>query len=105
MRAVIPPPIWVKSVHLLRKSLGDRAATFMCFEDPNSRARVELRNPCAWTLLFGPFYWARHGALGEGLVATVLTVFSAGLAWLVLPFFAVIVLRRRYLSNGWRELE
>ena len=83
--------------------LGFRAETCMRFENPVTQETVEIRNPCAWTLLFGPLYWLKHGAWLPALLAGIAAIMSVGLLWLMLPILAIPVLRGSYIKRGWRE--
>jgi hypothetical protein len=41
-----------------------------------------------WTFLFGCFYFLAKGWIKAGLVSLVIAVFTGGLSWFVIPFFA-----------------
>ncbi|MBM4133307.1 MAG: hypothetical protein FJ245_05995 [Nitrospira sp.] len=75
----------------------------MRFRNPATGQIVEITNPFLWALLFGRFYWAKHEAW-IGVILGVLAAFMTfGLSWFIAPIFAQLVLRHRYLHNGWQE--
>lgn len=96
-----PPPVPRGPV---QGSGGYRSETQMRFRNPVNGATVEINNPAAWTLLFGGFYWLKHEAWAEAILALGAAFFTAGLAWLIAPFFAKMALRGSYLRKGWLEV-
>lgn len=56
-----------------------------------------------WALLFGPFYFAYKGLWGHTFFGILAAIATFGLSWLVYPFFAGTLVRRRYLEMGWLE--
>ncbi len=77
--------------------------TIMRFRNPVTGDIVELAHPFLWTLLFGPLYWAKHEAWLGAMLGGLAAVLTFGLSWLIAPVFAQLVLRHRYLRNGWDE--
>jgi hypothetical protein len=57
-----------------------------------------------WALLFGPFYFAHKGAWRVFVIAMFLDTITAGLLWLVYPFFAKRLIIKNYRQSGWVEL-
>lgn len=85
-------------------STGKRTAKALSFKNPQNGYEVEIESPWAYTLLFGGFYFLRHGAVFQAIVALILSLCTAGLAWLVYPFFAKNLIRETYLRKGWVEV-
>ncbi len=77
--------------------------TEMRFRNPATGQIVVISDAFLWTLLFGPFYWAKHEAWLGFVVSVLAALATFGVSWLIAPFFARFVLRYRYLSNGWEE--
>jgi hypothetical protein len=75
----------------------------MQFTHPLNQHRATVRAPRFWTLLFGPLYFASHGAWGQALISFVMAVCTVGVSWLVYPFFAPRIVRSAYLTQGWQE--
>lgn len=61
--------------------------------------------PLLWTFLLGPFYLGYKGLWGHAFLLLLTTVGTAGLAWLVYPFFAGSLIRKRYLEAGWQPVD
>lgn len=75
------------------------------FQNPANQYVEEINDPVLGVLLFGPIYIGLRGAWVAALGYTVVTVFTVGLFWLVLPFLVTGIFRRHYLSLGWTELK
>ncbi|WP_428569018.1 MAG: hypothetical protein ACP59X_10410 [Solidesulfovibrio sp. DCME] len=75
--------------------------TASAFQEPETGRLVRINLAWLWTLLFGCFYFAAKGARGLAWASFFATVFTAGLAWFIYPFFAARLLRRHYLLAGW----
>lgn len=58
-----------------------------------------------WTLLFGIIYFAVKGVWTHVFVGLFLAIITAGISWLIYPFFAKSILRNHYLEKGWIEIE
>lgn len=54
-----------------------------------------------WVILFGPLYWIVRGVWTHALASFILAVCTAGLSWLVYPFFTYSILRHHYNKMGW----
>ncbi|MEA4856187.1 MAG: hypothetical protein AAGU21_18000 [Solidesulfovibrio sp.] len=78
--------------------------TANAFLQPETGRLERIDHAWLWTLLFGCFYFATKGARGQAWVSFFATLFTAGLAWLVYPFFAARLLRRHYVRAGWEPV-
>jgi Zn-dependent protease with chaperone function len=76
----------------------------MKFQNPQNGYIVEINQSGLWTLLFGGFYFIRHGIWTHGLISLVLAFVTYGVSWFIYPFFATKVIRDAYLRKGWNEL-
>lgn len=76
----------------------------MTFRHPANSHEVHVRHAFLWCLMFGCFYFIKHGAWGPALIALAAAIFTFGLAWLIYPFFAKGILRKHYLRSGWIEV-
>ncbi|WP_300160022.1 hypothetical protein [Solidesulfovibrio sp.] len=74
--------------------------TAQAFVDPSTGHVVRFERAWLWALLFGPLYFAWRGAWFHAFMGIFAVVLTAGLAWLVYPFFAARLLRRHYLRQG-----
>lgn len=74
------------------------------FENPMNGHVEEVDGAWFWTLLFGCFYLGYKGAWGAAVLAFFAALFTAGLAWLVMPVFADDMIRKSFLGRGWKEL-
>ena len=77
----------------------------MQFKNPQNDYIEKSSVPWLWTLLFGGFYYAVKGIWTHFVVGLLLGLFTAGLSWLVYPFFANGIVRRFYLKKGWTEVD
>lgn len=73
----------------------------MRFKNPANNYVEELTAPWLWTLLFGPLYFASRGVWSHALISLVLALLTAGVSWLIYPFFASVLVQRHYLRSGW----
>lgn len=75
------------------------------FLNPATGAVVKVTRGGAFllTLLFGCFYLAYKEVWLHAAISAVLAVFTAGLSWLVYPFFAYNVIVWSYRRKGWIE--
>ncbi len=55
-----------------------------------------------WTLLFGVIYFAVKGVWRHVIVGLILAMATAGISWLIYPFFAKGIIENQYLRNGWK---
>ena len=76
----------------------------MNFENPTNGYRESVSSPWLWVLLFGTFYFAVKGVWTHAIVSLVLALLTVGITWLIYPFFASGIMRRHYLSKGWKEV-
>lgn len=74
----------------------------MRFTHPLNQHEVKVRAPWFWMLLFGPLYLAAHDAWSQAFITLVVTVATAGLSWVIYPFFAGRIVRKAYLRKGWQ---
>lgn len=73
----------------------------MTFRNPINDYRVETSHPALWTFLFGPLYFAKHGAWKHFIISLILAAITFGISWLIYPFFAENAIKDSYLSKGW----
>jgi hypothetical protein len=76
----------------------------MRFENPVNGYVEEVRYAPLWCLLFGCIYFAVKGVWTHAIAALLLALVTAGISWLVYPFFATEIMRTHYLRRGWIEL-
>lgn len=74
----------------------------MTVTHPVTGVKRTIGNPGLGTLILGPFYWMFHGAFGPALVYLIAAIFTAGLAHLVVPFFASRILTMFFENKGWK---
>ena len=55
-----------------------------------------------WVFLFGPIYWAVKGVWRHAVVHLALALITFGAAHFVYPFFTYSILRKHYLTSGWK---
>lgn len=73
----------------------------MRFRNP-SNGYVEQANRCGlWCLLFGCFYFASKGIWSHTFISAGAAVCTAGISWLIYPFFAKSIVAQHYLRHGW----
>lgn len=73
--------------------------------EKEGRDRVEMMSPLVGTFLIGPFYFLICKAYVPAGIYFLISLFTAGIGWLILPFFAELILRGYYQSRGWVEVE
>lgn len=98
-----PSPSFTPSQKPKTGPLGVRSETCMRFRNPLDGRVIEIFNPFLWTLVFGPFYWAKHEAWLPVIIGFLVVIFSAGFCWLLLPIFAQMAIRYGYRARGWEE--
>lgn len=74
----------------------------MYFQNPANGYIEQVSSPGLWTLLFGPFYFASKGVWTHAAIAVIAVGATAGLSWLIYPFFAKRIVRTNFLRKGWR---
>jgi len=57
-----------------------------------------------WILLIGPLYSAFKGMWGHAIGSVILAALTAGISWLIYPFFTKFIIRKYYLRYGWIEI-
>ncbi|MBI4180156.1 hypothetical protein HY522_12115 [bacterium] len=77
----------------------------MKFKNPANNYVVEANHPRCWTLIFGFFYFLKHGAWGHVFLSAVLGACTFGLSWLIYPLFSEKIVRHVYLEKGWLDDE
>ena len=77
----------------------------MIFENQQNGYREEANMPFLWCLLFGVLYFAVKGIWRHAFIAALAAILTAGVSWLVYPFFAGSIVRAEYLKKGWLEIE
>jgi hypothetical protein len=75
------------------------------FQNPENE-HVEGVSPLSWLwcLLFGTFYFALHGVWRHAAISLALAIITAGISWVIYPFFAYKAMRNHYLRIGWKEV-
>jgi hypothetical protein len=58
-----------------------------------------------WCLLFGPLYFASKGIWTHTFVSLIAAISTAGLSWLIYPFFAPGIVDAHYQRAGWLTVE
>lgn len=67
------------------------------------RETVGTLGPVIWTLLFGPLYFMVRGVWSHAVLSIIIGIITVGLSWFIYPFFAPGIVRKNYLSRGWKE--
>jgi hypothetical protein len=91
------------------------------FEQPYSRTRRVIGpKSIAWSLIFGPFYYWRQGALIEAVLVAIVTLaiffvddddsligpeLLITLLWLASVILAPVILAASYRRRGWVEID
>ena len=60
--------------------------------------------PFLWSFLFGSLYYAAKGVWGHFLLSLLLAGLTAGISWVIYPFFTEKIMRAHYLRKGWIEV-
>lgn len=76
----------------------------MRFKNINNNYVEECSVPWMWSLFFGSLYFAFKGVWSHTLISIILAFVTFGLSWLIYPFFAKGIIRKKYLRDGWIEL-
>lgn len=77
----------------------------MKFKNPANDYVETVSGAWFWVLLFGVIYFAVKGVWTHALVSLILAICTAGISWLLYPFFASSIMRTHYLRRGWIEIE
>ena len=57
-----------------------------------------------WCLLFGAFFFAYKNVWAHFVIGLGAALVTAGISWLVYPFFARSIVENHYRRNGWIEV-
>lgn len=77
----------------------------LLFKNPQN-GYIEKSDLCwLWCLFFCFFYLAYKGAWLHAIAGFFLALITAGISWLVYPFFAKNIVRKAYLRRGWQEVK
>jgi len=71
------------------------------FKNPQNGYIIKTDSHGAYALLFGGFYFAKHGAWAQAIISFIVALFTAGISWLIYPFFARKIITDNYLRKGW----
>lgn len=78
----------------------------MKFKNPSNGYIEEVSSMSwLWVLLFGTIYFAVKGVWTHALVSFVFAVITAGVSWLIYPFFTSGIMRKHYLKKGRIEVD
>ena len=64
----------------------------------------DITNAPGYVLLGGPVYFAVNGVWSHTAASMILAIVTAGLSWLVYPFFAKRVMREYLVAHGWKAV-
>jgi hypothetical protein len=78
----------------------------LSFENPANGYRKDVFIPAAfiWCLLFGPLYFIVQGNWRHAVAAFVLASVTAGISWVIYPFFIRRITETHYMRMGWRRV-
>lgn len=76
-------------------------STATVFREPATGRTVSIANAGWWTLLFGCFYFLARGIYTHALISFGAAFITAGISWLIYPFFAQGVVRDHMIRQGW----
>jgi|SRR6185369_8730749 len=79
-------------------------STAFRFRNPSNGYVESISRPFLWCLLFGCCYLAYKGAWMAAVLAFILAVMTAGISWLLFPFFAHQLIIKSYLQRGWQPV-
>ena len=76
------------------------------FRNPaNGYTQSVTKSSAFWgCLLFGIFYFAYKGVWRHAAIGLLAALLTAGISWIVYPFFAYNCVRTSYLERGWIEV-
>ena len=75
------------------------------FRNPVNGYEEKVGSPWIWCFLFGCIYFAVKGIWTHAVVGFLLAIFTAGVSWLIYPFFARGAVERYYLRRGWTPVQ
>lgn len=58
-----------------------------------------------WCLLFGALYFLFMGNYKHAVISFILAMITAGISWLIYPFFVYTINNNFYLRKGWVKVE
>jgi len=76
----------------------------MKFQNKNNGYIEETSLTFLWVLLFGVFYFLYKKIWNHALISFGLAIITAGVSWLIYPFFGKEIVRKNFLRNGWIEV-
>ena len=71
------------------------------FREPATGKTVNIANAGLWTLLFGCFYFLLRGVYTHALISAGAAIITAGISWLIYPFFAQNIVRNHMVRERW----
>lgn len=74
------------------------------FKNPANNYTVSTSAHGLWCLLFGPFYFVKHGIWSHAVISFCLAWFTWGVSWLVYPIATRRIVEASYLRRGWIKL-
>ncbi len=74
------------------------------FQNTANQYVEKIQSPALGAVLLGPLSIGLAGAWGPAVAYLVLTLFTGGIFWFILPFLAEGILRKHYLGKGWVEV-
>lgn len=80
-----------------------------CFKNPQNDYQecVGLMS-FLWCFLFGLIYLAYKGLWTHFVVVLLIAAFTGGIgaiiAWVIYPFFIIIILNNKYKRMGWKQI-
>lgn len=75
------------------------------FKNPSNGYVESSSAPWLWTLLFCTLYFLVKGIWTHAIISLILVVVTAGISWLIYPFFARGIVEKSYLKKGWIKVE
>ncbi len=76
----------------------------MKFQNKDNGYIEETSLTFLWVLLFGVFYFLYKKIWNHALISLGLAIITAGISWLIYPFFGKEIVRKNFLRNGWVEV-
>lgn len=67
--------------------------------------KISLHNAGFYCFLIGPFYFLFWGIWAHVILSAAAALLTAGISWLVYPFFAQSIVRNHCLLNGWKPAD
>ena len=82
-------------------SPSSQASRTVRFRNPANGYEEDVGTPWVWCLLFGCIYFTVRGIWTHAVAALLLAGITAGVSWLVYPFFVRLAVEWHYLRKGW----